>query len=70
MSLFAQIAAYILQWILTLGGKALYEWTNRFIDKQRKKKKEKENFKKYKDAVKNGASEDEILERERDLLNS
>lgn len=69
MSLLAQVLAYLLQWVLTLGGKALYEWTNDYIDKQKQEKKEKENLKKYKEAKKNG-SDDKILDAERDILNN
>ena len=69
MAFLAQVLAYLLQWILTLGGKALYEWSHEFIDKQKQKKQEKENLKKNQDAEKKG-NKDEILESERDLINS
>jgi hypothetical protein len=69
MAFLAQVLAYLLQWILTLGGRALYEWTNRYVDKQKEKKKEQEAHKKYQDEVKKGVKSDEMLERETDILN-
>jgi hypothetical protein len=68
MSFLAQVLAYLLQWILTLGGKAAYEWTHEFLKEQEQKKKQKENLKKYREAEKRG-KKDDILEKERDLLN-
>ena len=68
MSFLAQVLAYLLQWILTLGGKALYEWTTDYVDKQKQKRNEKENLKKYREAEKKG-NKDDILEKERDLIN-
>lgn len=69
MAFLAQLAAYMLQWILTLGGKALYEAVTEFVKRQDQVKKQKENKKKYDEALKNG-NKDEILEAERDLLNN
>lgn len=68
MAFLAQLAAYMLQWILTLGGKALYEAVTEFVKRQDQVKKQKENKKKYEEALKKG-NKDEILEAERDLLN-
>jgi len=69
MAFLAQLAAYMLQWILTIGGKALYEAVTAFVAKQEQVRKEKENLKKYNDAVKKG-NRDEVLKAERDLLNN
>lgn len=69
MSFLAQIIAYTLQWLLTLGGKAAYEWTQDFIRKQEQQKKEKEAKKKYDETRKKGEKSDEMLERETDILN-
>ena len=68
MSFLARLAAYMLQWILTIGGKALYEAVTTFVEKQKQIQKEKENLKNYQDAVKKG-DRDEILKKERNLLN-
>ena len=68
MSFLARLAAYMLQWILTIGGKALYEAVTAFVEKQKQVQKEKENLKNYQDAVKKG-DRDEILKKERNLLN-
>lgn len=69
MAFLAQVLAYLLQWILTLGGKALYEWSHEFIDKQKQKKQEKEAQKKYEETRKKGEKSDEMLDRETDILN-
>lgn len=68
MSFLARLAAYMLQWILTIGGKALYEAVTAFVEKQKQIQKEKENLKNYQDAVKKG-DRDEILKKERNLIN-
>ena len=68
MSFIAQIIAYVLQWLLTLGGKAMYEAVTEFVEKQKQKKKEKENLDKLHEAEKKG-NRDAILDKERDLLN-
>lgn len=68
MAFLAQLAAIMLKWILTLGGKALYEWTTELVKKQEQIKREKINQKKYDEAVKKG-DKDEIHKAERDLLN-
>ncbi len=68
MSFIAQIIAYVLQWLLTLGGKAMYEAVTGFVEKQKQNKKEKENLDKLHDAEKKG-DKDAILEKERDLFN-
>ena len=68
MSFLARLAAYMLQRILTIGGKALYEAVTAFVEKQKQVQKEKENLKNYQDAVKKG-DRDEILKKERNLLN-
>ncbi|MBY0413710.1 MAG: hypothetical protein K2Q18_06075 [Bdellovibrionales bacterium] len=69
MAFLAQLAAIMLKWILTLGGKALYEWTTELVKKQEQVKKQKENKKKYDEALKKG-DKDEILKAERDLINN
>lgn len=68
MTFLAQLAALMLQWLLKLGGKALYEAVTAFVEKQKQVQKQKENQKKYDDAVKKG-DKDAILEAERDLFN-
>lgn len=68
MAFLAQLAALMLQWLLKLGGKALYEAVTAFVEKQKQIKTQKENEKKYDDAVKKG-DKDAILEAERDLFN-
>ena len=68
MSFLARLAAYMLQWILTIGGKALYEAVTAFVEKQKQVQKEKKNLKEYEDASKKG-DRDEILKKERSLLN-
>lgn len=68
MAFLAQLVAFMMQWLLTMGGKAAYEWTNDYIEKQAQKKRAKENLKKYKEAVKKG-NDDDTLEKERDLIN-
>jgi predicted DNA repair protein MutK len=62
------VAAKVLEWLLMLGGQYLYEKTVEFVEKQKQKKLEEENLKKYRDAEKKG-SKDDILEKERDLIN-
>lgn len=69
MAFLAQILAYMLQWILTLGGRALYEWTTGYLEKQEQKKKEKEALKRYEEERKKGVKSDEMLDRETDILN-
>lgn len=68
MTFLAQLAAFMLQWVLKLGGKALYEAVTAFVEKQKEVQKEKENLKDYQDAVKKG-DRNEVLKKERDLLN-
>lgn len=68
MAFLAQLAAYMLQWILTIGGKALYEAVTEFVNRQEQIKREKINKKKYDEALKKG-DKDEIHKAERDLLN-
>lgn len=68
MAFLAQLAAYMLQWILTIGGKALYEAVTEFVNRQEQIKREKINKKKYDEAVEKG-DKDEILKAERDLIN-
>lgn len=69
MSLLAQVVAYLLEWILTLGGRALYEWTTRTVEKNKEKQKEKEALKRYEETKKKGEKSDEMLDRETDILN-
>lgn len=68
MAFLAQLAALMLQWILKLGGKALYEAVTAFIEKQKQVQEEKKNLKEYQDAIKKG-DRDEILKKERSMLN-
>ena len=69
MAFLAQVLAYLLQWILTLGGKALYEWTHDFLKRQEQAKKEKEALKKYEEEREKGKKSDEMLDKETDILN-
>jgi len=62
------VAAKLLEWLLILGGRYLYEKTNEFIDKQKQKKKEKENLDNLHEAEKKG-DKDAIIEKERDIFN-
>jgi hypothetical protein len=69
MAFLAQIIAFMLQWILTLGGKAAYEWTQEYIRKQEERKREKKHLKDYEETRKKGEKSDEMLNRETDILN-
>lgn len=68
MSFLAQIVAYVLQWALTLGGKALYEFVTDFVATQKEKAANKKNLEEYEKAKK-GGNKDDILDKERDLIN-
>jgi len=63
------IAVKLLEWILTIGGKALYEYTTKLVEKHKQEAIERENLKRYEEARKRGASDKEMLDRERDLIN-
>jgi hypothetical protein len=69
MGLLASILAYLLKWILELGGRWLYEQTTLLVEKKKKEAREKENLKRYQDAKKKKASDDEMLDRETDIIN-
>jgi len=68
MSFLIGVAAQILEWILMLGGKALYDWTTELVRKNNEKKREKENLDNLHEAEKKG-DKDAILEKERDIFN-
>ena len=68
MNFLAKVFAYLMQWLLQLGGEYLYKKSKAFIDKEAQKKQEQENLKKYQEAVKNG-DDKETLKAERDLIN-
>ncbi len=68
MGFLAAVAAKVLTWLLEKGGRALYEWIVEFTERQKQEKANKENKKKYDEAVKSGDA-DKKLEAERDLLN-
>jgi hypothetical protein len=69
MSFLAQVAAYLLQWLLKLGGEYLYNKSKELVDREAQRKQEKENLKRYQEAVKKG-DDDKTLEAERDLINN
>ena len=48
---FVAVAAKVLEWLLLLGGKALYEAVTEFVEKQRQKKKDKDNIEAIKKAI-------------------
>ena len=69
MTFLISIAVKLLEWILLMGGKALYEWTVRTVEDHKLKQKEKENLTKYKEAKAKGNPDDE-LDAEKNLINS
>ena len=69
MTFLAQVAAFILKWLLELGGRALFEWASKLVRENEQKKKEKEALDKYEKGKKEGASDKEMLDRERDIFN-
>lgn len=48
---FVAVVAKVLEWLLSLGGKALYESVTEFVEKQRQKKKDKDNIEAIKKAI-------------------
>lgn len=69
MSFIAQVVAYLLQWLLKLGGEYLYQKSKEMVDREAQRKQEKENLKKYQEAAKIG-DDKKTLEAERDLINN
>lgn len=68
MSFLVALAAKIAEWLLEKGGRAAYEAFTAFVNNQKEVQKEKKNLKEYEDASKKG-DRDEILKKERSLLN-
>lgn len=69
MGFLAGFFAKIAIWILETIGRVLFKEADKFIDKKKQEKKEKETLKDYQDAVKRGANDSELLEKERNLIN-
>lgn len=69
MGFLAGFFANIAIWFLEFIGRILFRKADKFIDKKKQESKNKENLKDYQDAVKRGANDQEILEKERNLLN-
>lgn len=69
MSFLAQIVAFLLQWLLKLGGEYLYTKSKEMVNREAQRKQEKENLEKYKKAIQSG-DDGKALEAERDLVNN
>jgi hypothetical protein len=69
MQIIITIGVKILEWILLWGGKALYEYVNKIVDKKKQEAIDKENLKRYKENIKKGASDADTLQDETDLIN-
>ena len=68
MGFLASIAAKLLEKFLVWGGKALYDLITEFVEKHKQDAANKKNLKEYEEAKKKG-DKDEILDKERDLIN-
>lgn len=69
MSLLAQTLAYVLQWLLTLGGKALYEAVTEFVEKQKQKRNNEKNTKEHKKDIEENVTPEKKGESGRKLIN-
>lgn len=69
MGFLVAILVKLLEFILSWGGKALFDYTTKLIEKQKQEAQEKENLKRYQDAKKKKVSDDEMLDRETDIIN-
>ena len=55
MGFLAAVLAKILEWLLTLGGKALFNYINEFVDKRKQEKIDRDNAKKHAKNIKQNA---------------
>ena len=55
MGLLSSILVKLLEWILVMGGKALYDWTTRLVEERNKRIKAEEALKRYQEAKKKDA---------------
>lgn len=69
MSFLASVAALVIEWLLKIGGKALYEAVTDFVHKQKQKKNNEENLKEHKKDIEENASPDEKGKSGRKLIN-
>lgn len=69
MTFLAQVIAFLLERLMLIGGKALYEAANDFIDKQKQKRINEENSKKHKKNVDEQAPSDEHGRSGKKLIN-
>lgn len=69
MGFLVAVAAKVVEWLLTIGGKALYEYLTEFVKKQKEKKINRENAKEHSDDIKNNASPEKKGRSGADIIN-
>lgn len=69
MAFLASLAAQMLQWLLTIGGKALYEWVVNFVEENANKKANEKNTKKHEEDIATNAPPEQKGRSGADLLN-
>lgn len=69
MNFLAQVLFYVLQWLLTIGGRALYELVTDYVEKHKQKKIDEENSKKHKKNIDEQVPSDEHGRSGKKLIN-
>ena len=69
MVFLATVAAKLLEWLMSIGGRALYEWATEFIARKKEEKRRAEEKVRLVDDLKNAESEEARRRAQENILN-
>ena len=69
MVFLAAVAAKVLEWIMTIGGRALYEWATDFIARKQEEKRRAVEKVRLVDDLKNAETEEDRRRANENILN-